>query len=51
MADDFRPLNRETPMLLPPSIQEWLPEPHMARFVVELVEQLDLSEITNRYAT
>ena len=42
MADDFRPLNRETPMLLPPSIQEWLPEPHMARFVVELVEQLVL---------
>ena len=35
MADDFRALNRETPMLLPPSIQEWLPEQHMARFVVE----------------
>ena len=33
-------------MLLPPSIQEWLPEQHLARFVVELVEQLDLSEIT-----
>ena len=49
MADDFRPLNRETPMLLPPSIQEWLPDQHMARFVVELVEQLDLSEITSRY--
>ena len=49
MADDFRPLNRETPMLLPPSIQEWLPEQHMARFVVELVEQLDLREITSRY--
>ena len=39
MGDDFRPLNRETPMLLPPSIQEWLPEPHMARFVVELVSR------------
>ena len=49
MGDDFRPLNRETPMLLPASIQEWLPEPHMARFVVELVEQLDLREITSRY--
>ena len=36
--------------LLPPSIQEWLPEQHLARFVVELVEQLDLSEITSRYA-
>ena len=49
MADDFRALNRDTPMLLPPSIQEWLPEQHLARFVVELVEQLDLSEITSRY--
>ena len=49
MGDDFRPLNRETPMLLPASIQEWLPEQHMARFVVELVEQLDLREITSRY--
>ena len=49
MADDFRALDRDTPMLLPPSIQEWLPDQHMARFVVEIVEQLDLSEITSRY--
>ena len=49
MADDFRALDRETPMFLPPSIQEWLPEQHLARFVVEIVEQLDLSEITSRY--
>ena len=50
MADQFRPLDRETPMFLPPSIQEWLPEQHLARFVVEIVEQLELSEITGRYA-
>ena len=37
MADDFRALNRDTPMLLPPSIQEWLPDQHMARFVVETI--------------
>ena len=49
MAEEFRALDRETPMLLPPSIQEWLPEQHLARFVVEIVEQLDLSEITSRY--
>ena len=36
-------------MLLPPSIQEWLPEQHLARFVVDIVEQLDLGEITSRY--
>ena len=29
-------------MFLPPSIQEWLPEQHLARFVVEIVEQLEL---------
>ena len=50
MADQFRPLDRETPIFLPPSIQEWLPEPHLARFVVEIVEQLELSEITSRYS-
>ena len=38
MAEDFRALDRDTPMLLPASIQEWLPEQHMARFVVEIVE-------------
>ena len=36
-------------MLMPASIQEWLPEQHLARFVVEIVEQLDLSEITSQY--
>ena len=50
MADQFRPLDRETPIFLPPSIQEWLPEQHLGRFVVEIVEQLELSEITSRYS-
>ena len=36
-------------MLMPASIQEWLPEQHLARFVVEIVDQLDLSEIASRY--
>ena len=49
MADSFRPLDRDTPIFLPASLQEWLPEQHLARFVVDLVDQLDLSEITNRY--
>mgnify|MGYP001463964783 CR=1 FL=1 len=35
--------------LLPPSIEEWLPENHLARFVVEAVEMLDLSEIYRAY--
>ena len=49
MTDQFRPLDRETPIFLPPSIQEWLPEQHLARFVVEIVDQLELGGITSRY--
>lgn len=37
----FRPIDRATDFLLPPSIQEWLPEGHLAHHVVEVVEQLD----------
>jgi transposase len=35
---------------LPPSVDEWLPSDHLARFVVEVIEQLDLSELTRQYA-
>jgi transposase len=45
----FRSCDRATPYLLPPSVDEWLPENHLARFVVEVVEQLDLSSMTRAY--
>jgi transposase len=35
--------------LLPPSIQDWLPEDHLARFVVDIVDQLDLGMVEQRY--
>jgi transposase len=38
----FRPIDRDTGFLLPPSVDEWLPERHLARFVVEVIEGLDL---------
>ncbi len=41
----FRPINRDTDFLLPPSVQDWLPEGHLARYVVEVVEGLDLGSI------
>ncbi len=50
MAHHFVSVDRSTPFLLPPSLQEWLPEGHLARFVVEVVEQLDLSELEAAYA-
>ena len=46
----FRPIDRDIDFLLPPSVQEWLPEGHLARYVVEVVEELDLSELERAYA-
>jgi transposase len=46
----FHPIDRNTDFLLPPSVQEWLPQAHLARYVVDVVEQLDLSAIERAYA-
>ena len=35
---------------MPPSIQEWLPQRHLARFIVDVVEELDLNEIVKHYS-
>src|SRR3981189_1735020 len=45
----FRAIDRETGFLLPPSIDEWLPEKHLARFVVEVIDVLDLSAMVHSY--
>jgi transposase len=50
MSVNFIEWDRKTPFLLPPSIEDWLPEGHLARFVVEVVEQLDLSSLKESYA-
>ena len=47
--DNFRTVDRETGFLLPPSVDEWLPERHLARFVVEVVDSLDLRAMTGSY--
>ncbi len=46
----FRTINRDVEFLLPPSVQEWLPEGHLARYVVEVIEALDLREMERAYA-
>ena len=46
---NFRPVDRATPFLLPPSVEDWLPKDHLARFVVDIVDQLDLSALTRQY--
>lgn len=50
MPRNFRSFDRETMFLMPPSIQDWLPKGHLARFVVEIVEQLDLGALCESYA-
>lgn len=46
---NFRHVDRQTGFLLLPSVDEWLPERYLARFVVEVIERLDLSAIIKAY--
>lgn len=45
----FKGNNRNQLFLMPPSIQEWLPQEHLARFIVDTVEVLDLNDIYKEY--
>ena len=46
---NFRPTDRLTGFLMPPSVDEWLPQKHLARFVVEVVDGLDLRAMSQSY--
>jgi transposase len=46
---NFRPIDRDTAYLLPPSVDEWVPERHLARFIVEVIDRLDLSAMSQSY--
>jgi transposase len=50
MSKQFRTCSLDQPLLLPPSLQDWLPEKHLARFVADVADQLDLSQILAEYA-
>lgn len=49
MARDFRAVDRDQPMLLPPDLRDWLPSDHLAWLVLEVVQGLDLSAIESRF--
>ena len=49
MIVKFIPTNRDQQYLFPPSIKDWLPERHLAQFIVDIVSQLDLRPITETY--
>ena len=42
MAQNFLLCDRDQELLLPPSLREWLPEDHLAWFVLDAVDELDL---------
>ena len=50
MAVEFIPVDRDTPYILPPSVQDYLPDDHLARFVVDIVDQLDLNHLSAAYS-
>ena len=45
----FRPYDQDQIFLLPPSLRDWLPADHLASFVADLVEDLNLTPILNTY--
>jgi transposase len=49
MAKTFRPYEPNQLLLLPPSLQDWVPDGHLARFVSDMIDTLDLSEIEDAY--
>ena len=51
MGYNFLPCNRNQPYLLPLSLADWLPEGHLAWFVLDAVEQIDLNPFYEKYRT
>jgi transposase len=49
MAQNFLSCDREQELLLPPSLREWLPEEHLAWFVIDAIGELDLSAFYASY--
>ena len=49
MAKTYRPYCPDQLFLLPPSLQDWLPENHLVYFVGDVVDQMDLSDIESYY--
>jgi transposase len=49
MSKRFRTCTLDQPLLLAPSLQDWLPERHLARFIADVTDELDLSKIIAAY--
>jgi transposase len=49
MSYNFLPCDRNQSYLLPPSLVDWLPQDHLAWFVLDAVEQIDLKQFYKKY--
>jgi transposase len=49
MVYNFRACDRDQAFLLPPDVRDWLPEGHLAWFVLDVVDQLDLAPFLAAY--
>ena len=49
MAQNFIAVDRDQAFLMPPSLREWLPENHLAWYVLDAVAEMDLSAFYARY--
>ena len=45
MATRFIPLDRDTPLLLPPNLRDWVPADHLVHFILDAVDALDLRQV------
>jgi transposase len=51
MSTTYKPYEPDQPFLLPPSLKEWLPQNHLAYFISDVVDELDLRAIEGAYST
>src|SRR6266516_1526152 len=49
MAYNFLGCDRDQPFLLPPDLRDWLPEGHLAWFILDVLDQLDLQPFYRRH--
>jgi transposase len=45
MATRFVTVDRESPLLLPPDLREWVPANHLAHFILDAVDHIDLRQV------
>jgi transposase len=50
MAKIFRPYQPDQLLLMPPAVEDWVPEGHLSRFISDVVDDLDVSAIEGDYA-